>query len=218
MSIQITEAVAVRFTALASLVCASGSSVANYIFLMYPPDAHPIAKGIGVGFGVLGLIGLGAQAMSKPLVRSDGGPPPRVLPLLLALLLLPAIFGQLACDQSQIRKAIKTSDRVVELCDQGERVIVDLKAGALIDEDDAGRIEPLVAQVRTAALELGNVARSLKGDEPDAKVRLKAGVLALSEAAERLEAEGVLHVKNEKARERLRKVLALARIGVDVGL
>lgn len=123
-----------------------------------------------------------------------------------------------ACGPSQIRKAASTADRVVELCDKGARVVEDLKAGALIDAEDADRIAPLLLDVRGAAVELGAVARSLKGDEPDAASRIKAAVTALADAADRLNEQGVLRVKNEKTRERLRKALAVARLAADVGL
>lgn len=72
MSIQITEAVALRLSALLSLLLASGGNVAAYVFMQYPPDQHPVAKAVGVAFGALGVVGLVAQAQSKSLFHKKG--------------------------------------------------------------------------------------------------------------------------------------------------
>lgn len=170
MSIQITESTRLRLWAAVWLVVASGGSISTFILTNYPADKHPVAKGIAVFFGILGLIGVGGQGLSKPLFHTEGNPekgPGRGpgLPLasvLLACLLVGLPLTQTACGDAGLRWAKdRTADVSTALA----------TAPALVDAFAA------------SALLTGEEARAWQGSIE----RLRLAYDPLSEAVEKLE-------------------------------
>ena len=108
--------------------------------------------------------------------------------------------------------------QVVKYCDKGMHDLEKLRDASLVSGDEVEKIRPFVADIRAAGEEFDNVERtdaSTKEERLSKKERLHALSQQIVQSAERLNSEGVLHIKNEKVRSDVQKALAIAEIVLD---
>lgn len=142
----------------------------------------------------------------------------KVLIGVVAMLTLVAVLSTSGCDKNKIQCAVKASEKVVRVADKAPVIVEQLAAEGALEPADAEVIKRLAAEARVAAEEFGNVARSMSEDTPDNREQLRAAAQQLVASIRRLDSEGVLRVKDEKARARLRTALALAEVAAELAI
>lgn len=158
MSIQITESTRLRLWAAVWLVVASGGSISTFILTNYPADKHPVAKGIAVFFGILGLIGVGGQGLSKPLFHTEGNPekgPGRgtglpLVSVLLACLLVGLPLTQTACGDAGLRWAKDRTADVSTALAAAPALVDAFAASALLTGEEARAWQGSIKRLRLA--------------------------------------------------------------------
>lgn len=161
------------------------------------------------------LVGHIASATNKELLNTSTlrtrlrRKPRRFLVFALALL----IVTQAGCSSF--------SGQIVSYCDKGARVVESLQRGTILDAEEVARIEPLIAEVRRAAEILEPAERAIRESRDSSAIkreRLRVAAQPVIESLRRLESEGILRIKNERARARLQKAFAVAEIAADLAL
>ena len=130
---------------------------------------------------------------------------------LLAVMALMLVLSIAAC-------APDKGARVVKYCDKGTDTVTQLRDGALISQDEAEKILPLIAEVRAGGVEYDAIEREVavtKEEQLSRRQRLIAVGRKIIASVERLNQEGVLHIKNEKVRNDLTRALAIAQIAAN---
>lgn len=144
--------------------------------------------------------------------------PKRALTLVAVVAVVAVVAMQSGCDKNRIKCAITASEKIARVADKAPVLVEQLAAEGALDRADAESITALAGDVKSSAEELGKIARAMKEDTPDNREKLRAAVQQVAASIRRLDGEGVLKVKNEQARARLRAALALAEVAAELAL
>jgi hypothetical protein len=111
--------------------------------------------------------------------------------------------------------------KVVKYSDKGTDAINRLETEQVISAEDAGRIRPLIADVRAVGVEYGNLEQAIKAaktadEKATLREQLRAAGRQIIASVRRLNDEGVLRIKNEQTRARVSRDLLFAEIVADL--
>ncbi len=160
----------------------------------------------------LTVAGLGAAAIGGALLN----PTARNSKTLKSIALLGVVTAALfASGCGNVGKAI------VRYADKGTRAIERLKEAQEIDVEDADRILPLIADARKIGVEYDAVEQAIKAatsptEKASKREQLRAVGQQVMASLRRLDTDGVLKIKNEQRRNRVRKVLVYGEILADL--
>lgn len=109
-------------------------------------------------------------------------------------------------------------NKIVKYSDKATRTVERLRAGQVIDQEEANRLLPLIADVRSAGAELASIEAIIANTDPEKASkaeRVRVATQAVIASLRRLESQGVLRVKNPDSRRQLQRALAGASIILD---
>jgi membrane protein implicated in regulation of membrane protease activity len=155
-----------------------------------------------------------ATALRKPgAVRRASRAARKNKKALLAIGLSGVVLSQVACGD--------VGKKIIRYSDKGTSAIERLRDAQEIDVEDADRILPLIADARKIGVEYDAVEQAIKAATvPAEKAKKREQLRALGRqvmaSLRRLENEGVLKIKNEQRRMKVRKVLVYGEILADL--
>ena len=131
----------------------------------------------------------------------------------LVLMLAMVAFFAVACTD--------VGSKIVKYSDRAQHRVERLSDEQVLDEDDANRLLPLISDVRTGGEAYTAIEQELKATSDEQKKlplreRLRVAGQLVLERLQRLNDEGVLHIKNERTRLRVQQGLAFAEILTDL--
>jgi hypothetical protein len=117
------------------------------------------------------------------------------------------------CSDDQLQRFDRAMGHVINGLNAGSRDIIPaLVAEGTLQQLEADRIAPLLLEAKRVAEEARTTARGFKNFDAPARERIAQAVREISASLTRLNNEGVLHIKNEKAQRRLSLGLSLANL------
>ncbi len=131
-----------------------------------------------------------------------------------ALLLL--CLAATGCNDDDVRKAARAADGIASGLAGVQKVNVILYQGELISKDETKAIAVLVQQGTLANDEFIAKARTLRDLDPGNKALMLQWFGEVSASLDKLNREGVLHVKNPEAQARLSVAFASVKAGADI--
>lgn len=139
----------------------------------------------------------------------------RIHSLFVPLLLLACMMVLPACSESKFVRAAKATTVAASAIKTGIEV---KRAVALQGEiSPAGElaITHAMREVNGALLQCADAAQDIQTFTPDAKISLLGQCTDVSAGITRLQEQGVLHLKNEKAHRRLSRTLTALRVSTE---
>jgi hypothetical protein len=129
--------------------------------------------------------------------------------------------AMLLCGVALFAACGDVGEKIVKYSDKGTRNIERLKEAQAIDTEDADRILPLIGDVRAVGVEYAALEQAIKqarseGEKQILREQLRILTPQVIASLSRLESEGVLKIKNEATRQRVRKYFVFAEIIADL--
>jgi MFS superfamily sulfate permease-like transporter len=185
------------------VITAVASAMASELSVINPRAGLYVML-LGVGAAAAGKA-LDPRALRRGIPRRGSFTRKRVKRFVLALCVLTLVTSQTACAD--------VGEKVVRYADKGERAVTRLHNTQLLDAEDADLLKPLIADVRSAGVELASVEQAVKTSKEDAATKreqVRVASQAVAASLRKLERDGVLRVKNAEARRHLQRALAIA--------
>jgi hypothetical protein len=162
---------------------------------------------------ILTIVGVGAASVGRELVKPEAlknffGSNKSKFPVVIIGLVLLSACGDVGT-------------KVVKYSDKATRTIKRLRDEKVIEAEDAERILPLVADVRAVGVEYASIEQAIKeakteGNKQSLREQLRMVAPKITASLGRLEQEGVMRIKNEETRQKVRKSLVFVEIMAEL--
>jgi hypothetical protein len=116
------------------------------------------------------------------------------------------------CSENQLQTFDRATGHIINGLAVGRTMIPEFVAEGSIEQSSAEKIYRYLDDAARIAEEARRDVRAFKSFDGPAKARIALAVKEISASLARLNNEGVLHIKNEKAQRRLRLGLAVASL------
>lgn len=138
----------------------------------------------------------------------------KVMISIFAALLL-AVLGTTGCNKSKLEKAQKAAATISRVLTIAGTVIEQLGREQLLDDQEALKLSDAVNDLKRAVAEF-NAAAARFQETPESTAELIQALSEVSRQVEALNRDGVLHVKNPEAKQKLSRVLAGISVSLEV--
>lgn len=129
--------------------------------------------------------------------------------------LLLAVLGTTGCNKSKLEKAHKAAATISRVLTIAGTVIEQLGREQLLDDQEALKLSDAVNDLKRAVAEF-NAAAARFQETPESTAELIQALSEVSRQVEALHKDGVLHVKNPEAKQKLSRILAGISVSLEV--